>query len=67
MRGRTPCAPDKPVDKILRIGARASCALKEACEHERGNAALQHDLPAPYSATTTTPTGRYENLALDKQ
>ena len=45
MRGRAPCAPDKWVDKILLIRARASC--KEACEHERGNAELQHDLPAP--------------------
>ena len=44
MGGRAPCAPDKWVEKILRIGSRA---LKEACEHERGNAALQQELPAP--------------------
>ena len=31
--------------KTLRIKARASRALKEAFEHERGNAAFQHDLP----------------------
>ena len=46
MRGRAPCAPEKRVNKILRIGARASRVLKETCEHERRNAALQHDLPA---------------------
>ena len=47
MRGRVPCAPNKRVDKILRIRARASRALKEAWEHERGNAGLQYGLPAP--------------------
>ena len=47
MRGRAPCAPDKWVEKLLPIRARASRALKEACEHERGKAALQNDLPAP--------------------
>ena len=46
IRGRAPCAHDKRVNKISRIRARASRALKEACEHERGNAALQHDIPA---------------------